>query len=231
MKKHILVVDDNAMDVKKVCVILENEGLIPVVAKDGATALEMIQSHRFDMAVIDLQMPTMNGFKLTEKLRAHEETKMLPIIVMSGTYKAEQDVKAALLAGANDFVLKPIDSLMLTSKISRILTNQVDWGELSLSESGISPSGTVQVKIEVVSLSEMGIRILSTVPLGVKSVPQLSIPLFEEIEIPSTNLQVLECTKVPLGYESYLTFIGMPEQHLKNIRLFCRKLAAQRKNG
>ena len=230
MKKHILVVDDNAMDVKKVCAIIENEGIIPVVANDGAKAIELSQTHRFDLAVIDLQMPLMNGFKLTEKLRATSETKMLPIIVMSGTYKAEQDVKAALLAGANDFVLKPIDPLMLSSKISRILTNQVDWGEWSLADSGISPVGTVQVKIEVISLSEMGIRILSAVPLGIKTVPQLSIPLFDELEIPSVNLQVVECSKVASGYDSYLTFIGMPEQHLKNIRLFCRKLSAQRKN-
>lgn len=229
MKKHILIVDDNQIDVQKVKTIIENEGFIPVIATDGQQALELSRYHRFDLAIVDLQMPLIDGFKLTQELRAQEDTRHLPVLVMSGTYRAQEDVKAALQVGANDFILKPIDPMMLQAKVSRILTNRVDWGEWNLADSGISAAGDVRVKIEVLSISEMGIRILSTVPLALKSTPQLSIPLLDELEIPAPHLQVLECVKTGAGYASYLTFIGLSEAHLKKIRIFCRKLSTQSK--
>jgi len=227
MKRHILIVDDNHIDVRKVQAIVEHDELVPLIAKDGPTALEMSRSHRIDMAIVDLQMPQMNGFKLTEQFRLSSETKTLPILIMSGTYRAEEDVKTALKAGANDFILKPIDPMMLSSKMSRILTKQVSWGEWSLTNTEIPTAGAVMVKIEVLSISEMGLRIFSSVPLALKSSPQVEIPLLQELEIPTPFLEVLECTKAADGYTSYLSFIGLPETHLKKIRIFCQKLAAK----
>ena len=226
MKKHILIVDDNQIDVRKIQAIVENDGHIPVVAKDAYAAIEMSRYHRFDLAIIDLQMPNMNGFKLTEILKDSTETKALPILIMSGSYKTEEDVKNAVLSGASDFILKPIDPLMLSAKMSRIMTNRVDWGEWSLANSGISPFGSVRVNIEVLSISEMGLRILCSVALKIKSSPQISIPLLDKLEIPTPNLQVLECVKTNEGFSCYVTFIGLPETHLQKIRIFCRKLSA-----
>lgn len=228
MKRHILIVDDNQIDVRKVQAIVEHEGLVPLIAKDGQTALEMSRMHRLDLAIVDLQMPQMNGFKLTEQIRLGKETKNLPVLIMSGTYRAEEDVKTALKAGANDFILKPIDPMMLSSKMSRILTKQVSWGEWSLAEGGHSATGAVLVKIEVLSISEMGIRIFSSVPLAQKSSPQVEIPLLQELDVPTPFLEVLECVKAADGYTSYLSFIGLPEAQLKKIRLFCQKLAAKK---
>jgi len=152
----------------------------------------------------------------------------MPVMVMSGSNREEKDVRSALKAGANDFILKPIDPLMMSSKISRILMNRVDWGEWSLKETNISAVGDVRVKIEVLSISEMGMRIFSTVPLQLKSAPQISIPLLDELGIPAPFLEVLECVKTADGFSSYLTFIGMPESHLKKVRLLCRRLATAR---
>lgn len=231
MKRHILIVDDNKVDTLKIRNIIESDDVVPIVTNDPRAALEISRSHRLDLAVVDIHMPQMNGFKLTSELRAHQDTKSLPILIMSGTYKAEEDVKSALQAGANDFILKPIDPQIITSKISRILTNRVEWGEWKFSDAGITQEGTVKIKIEVESISEMGIRILSSVPLIPKSCPELGIPLMDELEIIAPFLQVVECKKTGKGYSSYLTFVGMPEAQLKKIRLYCRKLSAERKEN
>lgn len=91
-------------------------------------------------------------------------------------------------------------------------------------------TGAAMVKIEVLSISEIGVRIFSSVPLALKSSPQVEIPLLQELEIPSPFLEVLECTKSADGYSSYLSFIGLPETYLKKIRIFCQKLAAKSAN-
>ncbi len=226
MKRHVLIVDDNQSDILKVSSILEKDGLVPIPAKDASAALEICQMHRLDLAIIDIHLPIVNGFKLTEELKAKTETKTLPILMMSGAYRTTEDVRAAILSGASDFILKPIDPLIMSAKIGRMLTNRIQWGEWSLADSGVSPIGFLKIEVEVLSISEMGLRILSSVPLPLHKSPQVSIPLIEDLGIPSPYLEVLECSRSGQGYQSYLTFIGVPEVHLKKIRIFCAKLAS-----
>ena len=222
MKRHILIVDDNPVDTKKVSAILENDGFIPIVANSAVAALDLLGKYRLDLAILDIHLPITNGFQLAKEIRARPDSKNLMIMMMSGTYKEKDDVNTALKAGANDFILKPIDSEILSAKVAGLLTKQMPWGEWPVS--GDDGKGFLKVEIQVVSISEMGIRIFSNVPLALKSSPQIEIPLLSNLEIHSPTLQVLECVKSGAGYSAYLTFVGMSESHMKEIRLLCRTL-------
>ncbi len=228
MKRHIMIVEDNATDMQKVTHILENDGFVAISARDAYSALDLSQKYRLDLAIVDIHLPNSSGFKLSKELKSRIDGKRLPIIMMSGTYKAKEDVGEALRAGASDFILKPIDSLVLSTKVASLLTNQMPWGEWPVDGVNLSNKGALEVEIEVLSISEMGIRIFSSVPLALQSSPMVEIPFLQDIGIQTPNLRVLDCKRLTMGFSCYLTFVGLSESDLKEIRILCRKLVTIR---
>lgn len=231
MKRHVLIVDDNKIDTLKVSAILEKEGIVAIIANDASIGLELSQRYRIDLAIIDIQMPQMNGFQLTREFKARPGTKNTPILIMSGSHKEQSDVAAALKSGANDFILKPIDSMILIAKVDALLKKVVPWGEWKIPDTNPLKKGYVQTEIEVTSISEMGLRIHSNVPLQAQSFPKLDIPLLTDIGIGQPYLRVLDCIKANEGYSIYLSFVGLPEPHLKELRILCKKFSAQVAEG
>jgi|SRR5687767_15447530 len=103
--KSILLVDDEqqAIDVFKAALVEGGDEV--VVAKDGKTALMMIKQQPFDLVVLDEMMPDMSGNDVIKALKADEQTKNIPIIILTN-YNDDELVKTALSGGANDYVLK-----------------------------------------------------------------------------------------------------------------------------
>lgn len=81
--KKVLVVDDEIHIVHVVAIKLRNNGYDVVSADNGATAFELATTEKPDIIVTDFQMPIMTGLELTEKLRQHEETKDIPVIMLT----------------------------------------------------------------------------------------------------------------------------------------------------
>ena len=81
--KKVLVVDDEIHIVHVVAIKLRNNGYEVVSADNGAKALELARTEKPDIIVTDFQMPIMTGLELTEKLREHEETKDIPVIMLT----------------------------------------------------------------------------------------------------------------------------------------------------
>jgi two-component system alkaline phosphatase synthesis response regulator PhoP len=81
--KKVLVVDDEIHIVHVVAIKLRNNGYEVVSADNGAKALELARTEKPDIIVTDFQMPIMTGLELTEKLRQHEETKDIPVIMLT----------------------------------------------------------------------------------------------------------------------------------------------------
>jgi two-component system alkaline phosphatase synthesis response regulator PhoP len=82
-EKKVLVVDDEIHIVHVVAIKLRNNGYDVVSADNGAKALELARTEKPDIIVTDFQMPIMTGLELTEKLRQHEETKDIPVIMLT----------------------------------------------------------------------------------------------------------------------------------------------------
>jgi PAS domain S-box-containing protein len=105
---HILVVEDNFVNQQIADELLSSEGATVVLAKHGQEALELIASSglAFDIVLMDMQMPVMDGLSATRAIRRTQDAKQLPIVAMTANAMAA-DREACLAAGMNDHVGKP----------------------------------------------------------------------------------------------------------------------------
>jgi two-component system chemotaxis response regulator CheY len=123
MDKHIkiLVVDDFATMRKVIRNLLKQVGYENIVeAEDGVNALRVLKSQKIDLVVSDWNMPNMTGLDLLKAVRADEELKQTPFLMV--TAEALQDnVIAAVKAGVSNYIVKPFTAEVLNEKISKIL--------------------------------------------------------------------------------------------------------------
>jgi two-component system chemotaxis response regulator CheY len=108
VKKRILVVDDAALVRTYYRAALEAHGFVVEEALNGLEGLEKILLQSFDLAIVDVNMPQMDGISFLKALRSRElPTSSLPVLVTS-TEAGPQDIAAARSAGANYYLVKPI---------------------------------------------------------------------------------------------------------------------------
>ncbi len=101
----VLVVDDsiNTREIEKS--ILEAYGYAVVTAEDGEEALEITQEVLFDLVITDVEMPRLDGFSLTKRLRGDERYRNVPIIIVTSLEK-DEDKKRGITVGANAYIVK-----------------------------------------------------------------------------------------------------------------------------
>ena len=118
--KTVLVVDDEIHIVHVVAIKLRNNGYEVISADNGAEALELALREKPDIIVTDYQMPVMTGLELVEKLRQHEETKDIPVIMLTArSFAIEQEQQDALqISGC---LSKPFSPRELLGNIEDIL--------------------------------------------------------------------------------------------------------------
>jgi signal transduction histidine kinase/DNA-binding response OmpR family regulator len=120
---RILVVEDNAVNQKLLQIVLKNLGCETDFASNGQIAVEKVRTGRFDLVLMDLQMPVMGGCEATRIIRA-EISKTLPVIALTAAAMKE-DEENSLAAGMNDYVTKPVELHKLKEKI-------IQWGKRSV---------------------------------------------------------------------------------------------------
>ncbi len=120
MSRSILVVDDEDVTREILQILLEMEGYTVFAASDGVEALEQVAQCRPDLIVLDLMMPRLDGLGVCKHLRAQPETADLAIILLSGNSQ-DRAVTAGLRAGANAYLMKPIDPPLLLREIGKYL--------------------------------------------------------------------------------------------------------------
>lgn len=123
--KKILLVEDNEINQEIAVEILQSAGFIMEVAEDGAVAVERMktaQPGQYDLILMDIQMPVMNGYEATRQIRAMENSELsnIPIIAMTAN-AFDEDKKAAFEAGMNGHAAKPIDVPKLLELLGEIL--------------------------------------------------------------------------------------------------------------
>lgn len=89
-------------------------------AEDGAAALSRLKAGGFDFVVSDINMPNMNGFELLEAIRANEQIKELPVLMVTAEARKEDIVRAAQL-GASGYIVKPFTKATLEEKLNKVL--------------------------------------------------------------------------------------------------------------
>jgi len=117
----ILVVDDSSTMRRIVKNCLEQMGNHDIVmAGDGVDAIVKLKEHTFDLVLTDWNMPNMDGLTLLKKLRADENFKNVPIIMVT-TESEKANVVTALKEGANNYIVKPFRPEIVKSKIEAVL--------------------------------------------------------------------------------------------------------------
>ncbi len=111
-----LLVDDREENLFAFSEILRRDGLELITARSGSAALEQILLHDFALAIIDVQMPEMDGVELAEIMRGAERTRHVPIILVTAGRHEQSRLFHGYEAGAVDFLYKPIEPVVLRNK-------------------------------------------------------------------------------------------------------------------
>lgn len=117
---HILVVDDNRTNRLKMSMAAENLGYRTTVAEGGEQAIKLMHSSAFDLVLLDIVMPVMDGFDVLSQLSADESLREIPVIVISAVDEMSSVVRAIEL-GAEDYLRKDFDPVLLQARIGACL--------------------------------------------------------------------------------------------------------------
>ena len=118
----ILIVEDNEMNRDMLSRRLIRKGFEIVMAEDGKKGVDMSKSENPDLILMDLSLPVMDGWEATSTIKADEDTKDIPIIVITAHAMAG-DREKALEAGADEYDTKPIEFKRLLGKIKEFLND------------------------------------------------------------------------------------------------------------
>jgi len=120
MQKKILIVDDEPHILKMVENRLKFSGYETITAQDGNEGLKKAQEQKPHLILLDILMPGMNGFQTLKKLKEQEDTRNIPVIILTAKGQP-QDVEEAINLGASDYVVKPFTPIVLLEKINKVL--------------------------------------------------------------------------------------------------------------
>lgn len=118
MSKLILVVDDDAMNLRMAEFILEREGYIVCKVESGMECLSYLKDNRPDLILLDIEMPIMSGIKTLEIIRENPELAKIPVMFLTAAADAETVMEAGNL-GVIDYVKKPFLPEELSARVKR----------------------------------------------------------------------------------------------------------------
>jgi len=121
IEQKLLLVDDQPANLVSLEAILESEGRILMKAHSGQEALKILLKEDISLVLLDVQMPGMDGFEVAELMRQRKDTQTIPIIFVTAISKEKKYVFRGYQAGAVDYLFKPLDPLILKSKVDFFL--------------------------------------------------------------------------------------------------------------
>jgi DNA-binding response OmpR family regulator len=119
-RRLIVVAEDDPDILDLVEFRLQQEGYEVLTARNGEDALSLCREHRPALALLDVQMPKLNGYEVTRRLRAHEATRGMAIVILTASVR-DSEIARAFDAGANDFLRKPFSSGDLATRVRAAL--------------------------------------------------------------------------------------------------------------
>ncbi|MCK4846453.1 MAG: response regulator [Deltaproteobacteria bacterium] len=120
MSKKILSAEDSPATQKFISFTLKYKGYEVVVANDGIEALEKLSQETFDLVILDIMMPRMNGLEVLKEIKTKTPYKDLPILMLTSE-KGDADRKEAMSLGASNFLTKPFQPPELISAVESAL--------------------------------------------------------------------------------------------------------------
>ncbi|MBI1373792.1 MAG: response regulator [Phycisphaera sp.] len=116
----LLVVDDNQQNLELLQAYLEPLGCRIMTATDGLEALKAVDTETPDLILLDVMMPRMSGFEVCKKLKADPATRAIPIIMVTALNEVG-DIERGVESGTDDFLSKPVNKLVLLTRVRNLL--------------------------------------------------------------------------------------------------------------
>lgn len=175
---RILVVDDNEMNRDMLSRRLMRLGHDTVIAEDGYKALEAIQNQPFDLVLLDIMMPNLNGYETLERIKSDNTTRDIPVIMISAVDDLDSVVKCIEL-GAEDYLFKPFNPVLLKARVGACLEKR--HMRKSISTDSNSLAGNSQAHQIILNIQQ-GLESLAQVDSGLNQAQQSTIgALLEQI--------------------------------------------------
>jgi diguanylate cyclase (GGDEF)-like protein len=124
-ESKLLVVDDDPMNREILHRHLRNLGYINIVSADsGQSCLDIVSTNSIDLILLDMMMPIMNGLETLERLKNHQEWRIIPVIIISALDEKEM-MLSCIHKGAEDYLIKPYDRVLLKARVSACLEKKI----------------------------------------------------------------------------------------------------------
>lgn len=217
---RILVVDDDADILKMAEAVLVADGHVVFTAEDGYRAMDWLNHIGFDLLLSDANMPHYSGFELVRTVRSDERFKDMSIAMLTGL-RERKDVERAVTAGADDYIVKPLDPLILVQKVNTLFAKRppAQYPEIKLHGSTLG-QGSIMRPVTVESVSELGVRVVTEVALKPGMVIDIQAEFFRELDVDPPPMKVLSARFDTQTGDCYaqLIFLGAREAFLQKIR-------------
>ncbi|KAB8331485.1 response regulator [Scytonema tolypothrichoides VB-61278] len=150
---RILIVEDDELTAKALTMVLEDQNYAVEVASDGQAGWDLVQAFEYDLIMLDVMLPKLDGISLCQKLRSHDFK--MPILLLTGR-DSSHDKAIGLDAGADDYVVKPFDCEEIVARVRALLRRSnstslpvLEWGNLRFDPSMLE----VRYKTRIVELT------------------------------------------------------------------------------
>jgi putative two-component system response regulator len=156
----VLVVDDNEMNRDMLVRRMRPMGYVVDVACDGGQALEILKSRAFDLVLLDIMMPVMDGYEVLKEMKADQQLKSIPVIMITAIDDATSAARCIDM-GAEDYLTKPFDPTLLRARVSACLErkhlhDQETRHRAQIEEYNTHLEERVRQQVEVITSSQLG---------------------------------------------------------------------------
>jgi len=125
-QQRVLLIEDDLLNQKFLQIGLEEKAYMVDIAEDGKKAIKMWEENNYDVILMDIQLPAMNGFKITEIIREKEKNSKDHIIIIAVTaFAMKEDREKCLKAGMDGYLSKPVNVVELIQKINELTSSDV----------------------------------------------------------------------------------------------------------
>ncbi|MES0337540.1 MAG: response regulator [Candidatus Magnetobacterium sp. LHC-1] len=155
MKKRIIVVDDERDIVELLSYNLKKEGFDVECSYDGEDALKKIKGAGFDLILLDLMLPGIQGMELCRMLKGTEQTASIPIIMLTAK-SDEVDKVIGLEMGADDYITKPFSNKELLARVKAVLRRT---GQVTTAPQNILRAGDIELDAQTYMVSKKGVSV------------------------------------------------------------------------
>lgn len=203
-KSKILIVDDNVDTVELLKKRLRSEGYDTAEAYDGEECLRQVVAYNPDLIVLDVMMPKLNGFEVCQRLKTDENTRYIPVLMLTAKSEVENKVKG-LDIGADDYLAKPFDYKELSARVRSLLTIKAAHEKLVEEEKSEALEQMMdevahEVRNPLVSIGGFARRVYENLPEGNPNKKYMEMIIEDVARLENMIKQLVELKTMAISY-------------------------------